>query len=100
MTKQDIFLPNTLIEPSLRIIGWHLENYIPSLEIDILLKRIKDKIERHKRNNGIVLLEQKELYPLWECVSNATNNVSECGLDEETVWAIYEWVISEQKKQQ
>lgn len=89
-----IIVPNDFVPAIKQIIQWHLEAYEPDIMSDTKLKRI---FERRSNVNGFCV-EESELYPLWSCVSDAVNHIVDCGVTEDKLWKIYEWVTAAREK--
>lgn len=89
-----IIVPNDFVPAIKQIIQWHLEAYEPDIMSDTTLKRI---FERRSNVNGFCV-EESELYPLWSCVSDAVNHIVDCGVTEDKLWKIYEWVTAAREK--
>ena len=75
-----------------QVIEWHLATYMPDKGFDAELDKVLVRFYERNLIDGAVQVEEKHLYHLYECVSNATNNVSHCGLEEECIWEIYNWI--------
>lgn len=93
-----VFIPEKFTENIKEIIEWHLATYVPDIMFDIHLNRILERFSERNMVDGMVELEESELYYINECASDATNNVPECGVEESIVWDIYNWVVAERKK--
>lgn len=75
-----------------QIIEWHLKTYMPELWFNTHLERILERFFERNLVDGVVQIEEKELCYLRECISNATNNISECGVEETLVWEVFDWI--------
>lgn len=82
-----ITIPNEFNSSIIKIIEWNLKTYEFDIIIRTQLNRLLDDL--YKKSLEI---EDKYLYHLNECVSNAKNNVSECGVAKGTIDKIYDWV--------
>lgn len=80
------------------IIEWHLDAYTPDVMFNPRLERILEHFFERNLVDGIVQVEENELYYINECVSAAANYVNECGVEKDLVWEIYDWVVAERKK--
>lgn len=86
------FIPCEYTSAVKQIIEWHLDTYMPDKLFNERLDRILEHFSERNLVDGRVQIEEKEFYYLHECVSNATNNTPECGVDKDTVWEIYDWI--------
>ena len=93
-----INIPNHFSQEIERIIEWHLSVYIPEHNFDHHLKQILEHFFERNRMDGMVQIEEKELYYINECVSNAINNSQECGISKQVLWDIWDWIDAERKK--
>lgn len=93
-----VSIPKTLAESIKVIIEWHLATYVPDIMFDHHLNRILEHFFERNLVDGMAQVEETELYYINECVSNATNNIPECGVEKSVVWDIYDWVVAERKK--
>lgn len=91
-------IPNKFTQEIYTIIDWHLAAYIPEKMFNTHLTRILERFFEQNRVNGAVQVEASELYYISECVSDAINNISECGVEKSIVWEIFDWVREERKK--
>ena len=73
---------------------------MPDVMFDIPLNRVLEHFFEKNLVDGMVQIEEKELYYIDECVSNATTSITECGVEESIVWEIYNWIRSERKNAQ
>ena len=80
------------------IIEWHLEAYTPDVTFNPRLERILEHFFERNLIDGIVQVEENELYYINDCVSSATNHTNKCGVEKDLVWEIYDWVVAERKK--
>ncbi len=76
-----------------QIIEWHLKTYEPDIMTDTRLKRILERLD-----SGVFCVEDPELYSLWSCVSDAVNHIVDCGVTEDKLWKVYEWVTAAREK--
>ncbi len=81
-----------------KIVDWHLSAYMPSVEFNIMLKRILEHFFTRNMVDGVAQLEEKELYYLKECASDAINYADECGIDIDTLRSIADWAQKEREK--
>lgn len=79
------------------IVQWNLDAYMPNIEFNIMERRILEHLYTIEPISGIAELEDKELYYLNDCVSNAINNSEECGVDKKIGWELYHWIQSERR---
>lgn len=86
------FIPCEYASAIKQIVEWHLGVYEPEKMFNEHLNRVLDHYLEHNLVDGKVQIEDKELYYLYECISNATNNIPECGVDEDSVWEIFDWI--------
>ena len=80
-------IPEKYTEDIQLIIAWHLSAYIPDKMVDIPTKRILERLK-----NGTAILEDKELYYINDCVADAKNNASECGVEQVILDEIFDWI--------
>ena len=83
-----LHIPNKYVNDLKTILKWHLEFYSPDFFFDTRIKRILERIE----NNDAVELEEKELYYICECASNAKNYAPECGVERSVAEEIFDWI--------
>lgn len=81
-----ITIPNEFNSSIIKIIEWNLKTYKYDIIDHTRLNRLLDDLGKNPK------IDDEYLYHLNECVSNAKNNVSECGVDKDTVDKIYNWV--------
>lgn len=81
-----------------KMVDWHLSSYMPSVELNIMLNRILEHFSTRNMVDGVAQLEEKELYYLKECASDAINYADECGIDKDTLWNIADWAQEEREK--
>lgn len=93
-----VTIPNNLAESVKTIIDWHLDTYKPELEFNVRLERILERFFERNMIAGTVQVDENELYYIYECVSDATNNTAECGVEQSLVWETYDWIVAERKK--
>ena len=93
-----INIPNQFTQEIQQAIEWHLNVYIPEQIFDLHLKRILEHFFERNCKDGIVQVEEKELYYINECISNAINNSQECGISKDALWDIWDWIVAERKK--
>lgn len=86
------FIPHEYTSAVKQIIEWHLGVYEPETLFNNHLNRLLEHFVERNLIDGKVQIEDQELRYLYECVSNATNNILECGVDENTVWKIFDWI--------
>lgn len=87
-----VFIPCEYASAIKQIIEWHLGVYTPEKMFNIRLNRILEYCFERNLVNGKIQIEDKDIYYLYECISDATNNIPECGVDENTVWEIFDWI--------
>lgn len=95
-----VSVPQRYNQPIMDIIDWHLYQspYMPCYELDTRLKRIIEHFFEKNLTNNTALLEEKELYYLKQCLSDAIEYESECGVAKETIQNIIKWVDAERVK--
>lgn len=93
-----VIIPNNLAESIKTIINWHLDAYVPEAVFNTHLERILEHFFERNMIDGTVQVAENELYYINECVSNATNNADECGVEQSLVWEIYDWIVAERKR--
>ena len=81
-----------------QIVEWHKDSFMVDEIFSTRLNRILEHFFERKLVNGTVQIEEKELWFLKECISDATNNIEECGIEKNAVWEIYDWIIAECEK--
>lgn len=91
-------IPEEFAESIKTIVEWHLSVYVPDIIFDSHLKRILEHFFERNMVDGKVQLEENELYYINECVSNAINNIPECGIERNVAWNIHDWVVEERKR--
>lgn len=92
-----IVIPENLIICLITIIEWHLDAYVPEVMFNLRLERILDRLYGKNKSNGVVQVEETDLYFINECLSNAKNNLDECGVEEPLVQEAYDWVVKMRK---
>lgn len=93
-----INIPNQFTQEIQQVIEWHLRVYVPEQDFDLHLKRILERFFEKNRVAGIVQVEEKELFYINECISNAINYSQECGVSKEILWDIWDWIVTERKR--
>ena len=85
-----------------KIIDWHLKAYEPDMFFDDCITRIRDCFSQENLVDGVAQVKITafcdNLHCLHDCFSDATNNIAECGVNEDLVWEIYNWIAAEREQ--
>ena len=88
-------IPEKKAENIEKIIEWHLKTYMSDKLFNICLTRVLDCCKTPK--NGMAWIDTKYLKHIEDCGYDATNNTPECGVEEETVRELYDWIVELRK---
>ena len=93
-----VTIPSQFTDCVKNIINWHLNTYIPEQVFNVHLERVLEQLYKRNLVNGTVQIKESELYYISECVSDATSNVDECGVERSLVWKVFDWIKAERKR--
>lgn len=93
-----ITIPSEFVVPIISILEWHLRAYMPETIFDGRVKRILDELRKADARKVAAIIEEKEIYFIHTCASDATNNIPSCGVGKDLVWRIHDWAFAEYKK--
>lgn len=71
---------------------------MPEKYFNAHLEQILERFFERNLVAGQVQIEESFLYEINECISNATTNITECDVEKDVIWDLYDWVVAERKR--
>ena len=97
-----IAVPTKYNDVIVKIVQWHLKAYEPDMFFNHCLIKLLNRFSQKGLGDEATQIEKDTLYNepycLYECFSDATNNIAECGVSEDLVWEIHDWIAAERRK--